>query len=262
MTARGFPAFPAGPARRVRSRWATGWVAALTDAALDPQPVRQGRRLAARGYVGPVTVSPGRVAASVHDGDPELAYRAVVRVEVLPDVDWDRLVAALTDRAGHRAALLAGRLPGELAEAAGVDLLPGPEHLAAGCGCPDWDHPCRHAAALCHQVSWLIDTDPLLLLLIRGRDPHALADAGPPDDAAPPGPVPPHPAPAGGDDAAGAYAAPVGPLPAPPGPPGVPDLPLLPPGPGVDPDALRALVAVAAARAAALLRGDPDQPAR
>ncbi|MEU4776270.1 hypothetical protein, partial [Micromonospora sp. NPDC023644] len=43
---------------------------------------------------------------------------------------------------------------------------------------------------------------------------------------------------------------------APPPVVGAPVLPLLPPGPGVDVDALRAAVAVAAGRAAALLRGE------
>ncbi|MEU5941999.1 helicase-related protein [Micromonospora sp. NPDC047548] len=180
VTARGFPAFPAGPARRTRSGWATGWAAALAESALDPEPVRRGRRLAARGHVGPITISPGRIAASVHDGDPDRAHRTVVRVETLPDADWDRLAVAVADRSGRLAALLAGQLPAELAESAGVRLPPTGGQLLPECDCPDWDHPCRHAAALCHQVSWLLEGEPLLLLLIRGRDAgDLLADGRP-----------------------------------------------------------------------------------
>ena len=37
------------------------------------------------------------------------------------------------------------------------------------CSCPDWEFPCLHAAALCYQVSWLLDADPFLVLLLRGR---------------------------------------------------------------------------------------------
>ncbi|MEH0938517.1 SWIM zinc finger family protein [Micromonospora psammae] len=266
MTARGFPAFAPGPARRPRSRWGVGWADALTRSALDLRPLRRGRRYAARGHVGPITVSAGRVAAAVHDGDPELAHRTVVRVDPLRDGDWERLTAELADRSGWRAALLAGELPADLGAAAGVALLPEPAELLPECDCPDWEHPCAHAAALCHQVSWLLDAEPLLLLLIRGRDPgeltgaagrHATAGAlARRDGAAAPvgGDRDGAAAPADGEPAGEAYARVVPPLPAPLGEPPAPQAPApLPAGPGVDPDALRALVAAAAARAAQLL---------
>ncbi|MDT6987680.1 hypothetical protein ACFSUJ_00185 [Streptomyces lusitanus] len=55
-------------------------------------------------------------------------------------------------------------------EDARVRMLPGYGDLDAGCGCDALDHPCGHATALADQLSWLLDTDPWLLLLIRGRD--------------------------------------------------------------------------------------------
>ncbi|MEV0808805.1 SWIM zinc finger family protein [Micromonospora sp. NPDC050200] len=261
MTARGFPAFPAGPARRIRSAWATGWAAVLAESALDAEPVRRGRRLAARGHVGPITISPGRIAASVHDGDPEQAHRTVLRVDTLPDADWDRLATAVADRSGHLAALLAGQLPAELPEFAGVRLPPTGGQLLPDCDCPDWGHPCRHAAALCHQVTWLLEGEPLLLLLIRGRDAaDLLADVRPPTLAATttvdrplPGPEPSDAGSAHGTPADEAYAATPGPLPGAPDGPVTVTLPLLPADPGVDVDALRRRIALGAARAAALL---------
>ncbi|MEU8046584.1 SWIM zinc finger family protein [Micromonospora echinofusca] len=264
MTPRGFPAFAPGRARRPRTWWATAWNRAWEADALDAGPLRAGRRLATAGHVGPITVSPGRLAAAVHDGDAEQAYDTRIRVASLGDDDWARLAGEVAARAGHQAALLAGQLPRDLAEASGVPLLPGLGELTPECDCPEWDHPCRHAAALCHQVSWLLDTDPTLLLLIRGRDARTLVPAG----AAAPGAAASAPAVAAtgsgpasskrsteaGTAAAGAYARAVPPLPSGPGPvAGGPTLPLLPPGPDVDVDALRSAVAVAAGRAAALL---------
>ncbi|MFG3418073.1 SWIM zinc finger family protein [Micromonospora sp. NPDC049460] len=271
MTPRGFTAFPPGRARRPRTWWGSAWNRAWEADALDAGPLRAGRRLAAAGHVGPITVSPGRLAAAVHDGDTEQAYATRVRVAPLAEDDWDLLAGEVAARAGHQAALLAGQLPRDLADLAGVRLLPALGEVTPECDCPEWDHPCRHAAALCHQVSWLLDVDPALLLLIRGRDARQLLAAAPapgrtvprPESPLPPGspgraPVAPE-SPAGRPDAAGtaaveAYARPTPPLPPPPGPVGAPTLPLLPPGPDVDVDALRHLVAVAAERATALLR--------
>ncbi|MCX4391050.1 hypothetical protein OG777_29555 [Micromonospora peucetia] len=255
MTPRGFPAFPPGRARRPRTWWGIAWNRAWEADALDAGPLRAGRRLAAAGHVGAITVSPGRLAAAVHDGDTEQAYATRVRVTALDADDWDRLTGEVAARAGHQAALLAGQLPRDLADVAGVRLLPGLGEVTPECDCPQWDHPCRHAAALCHQVSWLLDTDPALLLLIRGRDVHTLV---PDVAAAPAGDVPPPAADTTGTGtaAAEAYTRAVPALPPGPGPVlDAPTLPLLPPGPDVDVEAVRSAVAVAAGRAAALLAG-------
>ncbi|MEW2379079.1 SWIM zinc finger family protein [Micromonospora sp. NPDC047812] len=255
MTPRGFPAFPPGRARRPRTWWGTAWNRAWEADALDARPLRAGRRLAAAGHVGAITVSPGRLAAAVHDGDTEQAYATRVRVATLADDDWDRLAGEVAARAGHQAALLAGQLPRDLAEVTGVPLLPGLGEVAPECDCPEWDHPCRHAAALCHQVSWLLDTDPALLLLVRGRDARTLVPTAAHHDDVPAPATATVRAAEAGTAAAEAYARTVAPLPPPPAPvPGAPTLPLLPPGPDVDVDALRAAVAVAAGRAAALLK--------
>src|SRR4051794_11420485 len=82
-------------------------------------------------------------------------------------------------RAANIAALLDGEMPAGLADdaaAAGVPLLPGPRDLDPECNCPDWGYPCKHAAALCYQVARLLDRDPFVLLLLRGRGEGELTD--------------------------------------------------------------------------------------
>ncbi|MFC9832493.1 SWIM zinc finger family protein [Rhodococcus sp. NPDC127530] len=39
----------------------------------------------------------------------------------------------------------------------------------ATCTCEEWDVPCRHAAAVLYQAAWVLDDDPLLFFLLRGR---------------------------------------------------------------------------------------------
>ncbi|WP_327581772.1 SWIM zinc finger family protein [Nonomuraea sp. NBC_00507] len=244
---RGFTAFPpqrAG-ARFATTWWGRAWIKALEDTSLDQGLLRKGRAYAKTGLLGPITVSPGRIAA-VADSE----YDTVVRVEQLTDDEWERFWDQVAAKSGHIAALLDRDMPHELVEAAedaAVPLLPAVGDLEPECSCPDWGHPCQHAAALCYQASWLLDADPFVLLLMRGRGERQLIEALQRHD------VPDTAEAARGVAAAQAFAAGVAPLPVPP-PCDVPfSSPALEPGAGVDVAALRVLAASAASRARELL---------
>ncbi|MFB4278250.1 SWIM zinc finger family protein [Nonomuraea sp. MTCD27] len=245
--ARGFAAFPpqrAG-ARFATSWWGRAWIQALEDTSLDHVLLRKGRAYAKHGRLGPITVSPGRIAAVA-----ESEYDTVVRVEQLTDAAWERFLDQVAAKAGHIAALLDRDMPHDLVEAAedaAVPLLPAVGDLEPECSCPDWGHPCKHAAALCYQASWLLDADPFVLLLMRGRGEGDLIEALQGRDV-------PAPAPSG-VPAAQAYAVGVPPLPDPP----PYDVSYAPPAlgaasdAGVDVAALAILASSAAARARELL---------
>ena len=176
---RGFPAFPKGKRRSrfARTWWGNAWLQAMEDIALDPDQLRHGRRYAFGGHVGPIAVSPGRIAATVQDELGE--HRTELSIAELADAGWDRFLDRLSARSGHIAALLEGEMPADLVDSAadaGVRLLPGMGDLEPDCDCPGFEHPCRHAAALGYQASWLLDADPFVLLLMRGRGrPELLA---------------------------------------------------------------------------------------
>ncbi|MFI7064409.1 hypothetical protein ACIBL3_25695 [Kribbella sp. NPDC050124] len=176
--ARGFPAFAAQRrSTRGRSWWARAWVQALEDTSLDSDQLRKGRRYANSGQVGTITISPGRIAATVYS--PEDTYEAVVTVDELSADEWSRFLDQVAERAGHIAALLDGEMPHDLVEAAadaGVPLLPGIGDLDSTCTCDGWELPCQHAAGLSYQVAWLLDSDPFVLLLLRGRSREDLLD--------------------------------------------------------------------------------------
>ncbi|WP_371673071.1 SWF or SNF family helicase [Streptomyces sp. NBC_00289] len=237
--------------------WGLAWLKALEDAALDAAQVKTGRRLARAGAVGAVSVRPGRITAVVHDHD-RTTHRADVLLSELSGDQWDRFVAMTVERAGHVAALLDREMPPHLVEdaaAAGIELLPGLGDLEPECDCGAWDH-CGHTAALCYQVARLLDEDPFVLLLLRGRGERGLLEelrergAGPARESSG----------RAGVAAAGAFAAavdlpPLPPLPEVPGGPGV-ALSLdteAPPAPGVDPAALECLASATAAEAYRLL---------
>ncbi|MFE9450263.1 SWF or SNF family helicase [Streptomyces sp. NPDC006739] len=267
--------FDASPPARgqgfARTWWGRSWLRALEEGALDTTPVKAGRKLARAGAVGAVTVRPGRVTAVVRDpGGAQ--HRADVLVPELSQDQWVRFLDFALERAGHLAALLDRELPPHLVEdaaAAGIGLLPGLGDLEPECDCGTWDH-CGHTAALCHQVARLLDEDPFVLLLMRGRGRGAfLAEL----DLR--GTTPPRTPDtvegvdtqegqeavgAAGVDAAQAWAA-AGITPPLPEPPGLPAAPGPPPSlaaetepaPGIDPKALAHLAARTAAEAHRLL---------
>ncbi|MFD7341185.1 SWF or SNF family helicase [Streptomyces violascens] len=240
------------------SWWGLAWLKALEDTALDGRQLKQGRRLAREGAVGAVTVRPGRITAVVRDRDGS-HHRGDVLLQELDEADWDRFLTMAAERAGHIAALLDREMPPHLVEdatSAGVELLPAIGDLEPRCTCEAWDH-CPHTAALCYQVARLLDQDPFVLLLMRGRAERPLLDALQERSAAP---VADEPAIPQGIPAEEAFAARdiVPPLPA------LPQLPPEPgepphldtetaPEPGVDPAALEFLAADAAAQAHRML---------
>lgn len=241
--------------------WGNAWVDALERGALDAKRLARGRGYAEQGHVDAITVTPGLVLAYVQGSRPR-PYRVQVRLRTLDDADWDRFLDAAAERTGHIAALLDKEMPHALAEG-GVRLLPGPGDLEPQCSCPDRGHPCKHAAALCYQTARLLDADPFVLLLLRGRGERELLDAlsrlsaaraaraaqekGPAPlpgvratEALAPRRLPPLPAP----------------LPTPPHPEQPPVYPAAPGGP--DPFALDQLATDAAGRAHALLSTGRD----
>lgn len=160
--------------------------------------------------------------SAVADDPDDGPVDVVVHLPELDDDGWDRFAAQITAEAGHLAALLDGEVPRALvssAAAAGVALLPGTGELESECGCPEVGDPCVHSAALAHQLAWLLDDDPFLLLLLRGRGRDELLGSL----AAPA--APPVSAPAGPEPAGVPHVAAPGPfavVPVPP-PPGLPD---------------------------------------
>ncbi|MGW2290760.1 SWIM zinc finger family protein [Streptomyces phaeochromogenes] len=175
---RTFPALPARPQDAdgfAETWWGNAWVAALEDVALDAARLGRGKAYARAGHVDAITVTPGLVLAYVHGSRPR-PYRVQIRMRTLSDDDWERFLDAAAERPGHIAALLDKDLPQSLADS-GVGLLPGPGDLVPQCSCPDSGHPCKHAAALCYQTARLLDEDPFVLLLSRGRGERELLDA-------------------------------------------------------------------------------------
>ncbi|MGW2675438.1 SWIM zinc finger family protein [Streptomyces sp. NPDC001436] len=167
---RTFDAVPAGA--QAATWWGRAWVRALEERAPDPARLARGRAYACEGHVETVTVTPGRIVAYVR-GSRARPYRTELSLGSFTDADWAEVLEAVAADPGALAALLEREVPQSLAER----ILPGPGELSARCSCPDPARPpCKHAAALCYSAAHLLDADPFVLLLLRGRGERELLD--------------------------------------------------------------------------------------
>ncbi|MFB9520548.1 SWIM zinc finger family protein [Streptomyces cremeus] len=177
---RTFPPDPAAAGPAV-TWWGKAWVAALEDLSLDPARLARGRAYADAGHVDTITVTPGRVVAYVR-GSRARPYRAELRLRTLAPEDWDTFLDAAATDPAHLESLLAKTIPQALLDPASplaaVPLLPATAgDLLPSCTCPDAGRPCKHAAALCYQVARIVDEDPFVVFLLRGRDEREILDA-------------------------------------------------------------------------------------
>ena len=152
--------------------WGEAWLDALEGiAGGSTGRLSRGRTYARQGRAEDLTIGPGRVQGLVQGTEPD-PYDVYLQVREFRDDEWDTVFDAIAGKAAHAAALLDGELdPGIVEDAAAVEveLLPRPRDLRTACSCPDIVEPCKHAAALCYLVADALDTDPFVLLLLRGR---------------------------------------------------------------------------------------------
>ncbi len=162
-----------GAAARSTTWWGTAFVRSVEESAYDESDLMAGRSLARSGRLGAIMVltSMASVVVDSVGGAPDKG-RMMAQLKVEPLTGWQAFVDEAAREAGFVAALEAGQLPAALvehADLAGAELLPAARDLETACECDAWTQPCAHALALLYQLTWQIDRDPYVLMLLRGR---------------------------------------------------------------------------------------------
>ena len=151
------------------TNWADAWIEAL-EAFSQPGRMRRGRRFAARNKIRRLEINPGEVRAKVKDSGE--TYQVHIRVELLDDASWEKIIDKLASQALYSAKLLSGEIPPEVIavfDEVGASLFPTDEALHASCTCPDWEVPCKHVAGVYYQLAEEFEKNPFLLFYLRGR---------------------------------------------------------------------------------------------
>lgn len=161
--------------------WSRRFVEVLESYGLGAR-MQRGRRYARTGQVVEVEVSAGVVAAQVQGSRPR-PYLVTVALDVPSNQQWTSILGAMQTKVGFVARLLDGEVPTELEEVfakAGLPLFPTAwTDIRAKCTCPDWENPCKHIAAVLYVLADRLDTDPWLVLLLRGKDQESLLETLP-----------------------------------------------------------------------------------
>jgi len=173
LSGNGKPPFAERSAASTKSWWAGQWLRAVATI-VDPTRLTQGRQCARQGCVQNLEIKPGLITGYVQGSQANPYY---VRIAIRPydQAEWKRVLALLARRALYAARLLNGEMPMDIESVLAqgrLSLFPEPGELTAECTCTDWSPMCKHAAALCHELSEQLDENPFLLFLMRGRPQH------------------------------------------------------------------------------------------
>ena len=154
--------------------WGTVWTSAMGQAFSEARELETGARLARRLDIS-VEMSPGSITLR----DPDEAWIAHLGLRQLDDGQWETLLRTVAADPQLTAAVVTGDLPLELhgkAVALGCSFAPEAADVGADCSCPDWHEPCRHVGALIALVAEMVDQDPWLLVMLRGRSRDQVAE--------------------------------------------------------------------------------------
>jgi uncharacterized Zn finger protein len=152
------------------SRWGKRWRQVLDDPQLARR-VTQGRQLSRSGRVSGIRATAGLLSGRVQ-GTRATPYLVELAIGVLDDDQWALIVGVLASQVRHSARLLAGLTPKGLdaeLDAAGVTLFPALAELDVTCACGDTATVCPHAAGVWEAAATQLESDPFLLLRLRGR---------------------------------------------------------------------------------------------
>ena len=165
-----------GATARGTTWWGRAFVRSFEELVLEPDDLRAARALARSGRLGAIVVLEG-MASAVVDPGTEAPLMAQVKVDRLDEEGWSTFAREAARESGFVAALEGGDLPSELvehADEAGAEVLPGPGDIDTACDCAAWAQPCLHTLGLLYQLAWQVDTDPYVMLLLRGRTRESL----------------------------------------------------------------------------------------
>lgn len=159
--------------------WTYEWLYVL--GLLDPERMERAQAYVSSGKVMKLDIRQNKVLANVR-GSRIKPYSVTVQFKAWPIDRLKHVYPKLKRTPGRKQFLEINELPSAWrAHFASMDLrlIPDPEQMSFVCSCPDWSWPCKHALAVCCQLSVQMESDPMLLLRLQGLDPESILNPVP-----------------------------------------------------------------------------------
>lgn len=153
----------------VPKSWLTiRWVKLIEELVVEDELI-QAKEYARLGQTISVDISPGLIEAKIQ-GRSARPYVTRLHFPQLSEQQWQQVIDAMAFEAVYAAKLLADELPQgtqDLFDSLGLQLIPPVESIRVVCDCL-FDGPCKHAATAGYLIMQQLDSEPLLILTLRG----------------------------------------------------------------------------------------------
>lgn len=153
----------------VPKSWLTiRWVKLIEELVVEDELI-QAKEYARLGQTISVDISPGLIEAKIQ-GRSARPYVTRLHFPQLSEQQWQQVIDAMAFEAVYAAKLLADELPQgtqDLFDSLGLQLIPQVESIRVVCDCL-FDGPCKHAATAGYLIMQQLDSEPLLILTLRG----------------------------------------------------------------------------------------------
>ncbi|MHA1122566.1 MAG: SWIM zinc finger family protein [Candidatus Heimdallarchaeota archaeon] len=151
--------------------WSKKWLEALEFFEYDKRVI-QGRFYAREGQIRSLEIDKGCIRAKVQ-GTKIKPFSVTIKLQILTDHAWQNILEQMAGNASLFSKLLIDKFPEDLSKIFmrfNYPLFPNnDDDLLTSCTCSDWANPCKHTAAVYYILSDIIEYDPFILLLIRGK---------------------------------------------------------------------------------------------
>lgn len=164
----------------IAQKWWSKRIISILDNYGWSNRLQRGRSYARSGQVLSISVKPGLIESMVQ-GSRATPYKITIKIPIIPDEAWSSIITSLRSNAEMVSQLLSGEVPPELESVftkQKYTLFPeNSREIEMNCSCPDYATPCKHISATFYVFAYNLDTDPMMILQLRGKSREEIVKA-------------------------------------------------------------------------------------
>ncbi|MHA1365719.1 MAG: SWIM zinc finger family protein, partial [Candidatus Heimdallarchaeota archaeon] len=154
-----------------QSWWSEKFIEAMDYFESDSR-ITQGKTYAKKGQVHDLQVGTGVINAKVQCTKAR-PFSVKIEFNTFSNEEWFLILNEMVGKASFAAGLSLGKIPRDIQKIfrkLNLSFFPKIKgDIKAACNCPDWANPCKHVAAVYFIFADMLNSNPALLFMIRGK---------------------------------------------------------------------------------------------